>query len=39
MEKSMEGEQDKGKENDVILMKGEWIKGSMGGRKDKKRRK
>jgi hypothetical protein len=27
------------KENDIIFIKGEWTEGSMGGRKDKQKRK
>jgi hypothetical protein len=35
----MERRKDKKKENNIIIIRDEWIKGSMGGRKDKKKRK
>jgi hypothetical protein len=36
-EKYGKKEKQKKKENDVVLMRGEWIKGSMEGKKEKKK--
>jgi hypothetical protein len=33
----MEGREDKKKENNIVFIRSEWIKESMGGRKDKKK--